>query len=257
MKIVGFQKLTLVDYPGHLAATIFLPGCDLRCGFCHNPDLVFNRGPESYTPKEIMDELISRRRFIDAVCITGGEPLLTLDIDFVRQLKKEGFKIKLDTNGFNSVKLKKLLDEKLIDYVAIDIKTIPTEYQRLTGCTSDVDELIESVRLATTAPAYEFRTTIVPGFHTPQIVRQMIDWLLFVTQKDKLQAFYLQQFIPRVGQMISADFDKIPMATLNLLQEACDLVKYDFDICEVRQYYASKEQTDIATTQQTTLKLSL
>lgn len=238
MRIAAIQQVTLIDYPGVIAATLFLPGCDLRCGFCHNPDLVFSKNIDKYiTPAEALTQLSKMRRFIDGVCITGGEPLLSLDIGFVRQLKTMGYKVKLDTNGFHPDKLKQLIDEKLLDYVAIDIKTLSMEYRKLTGCKGDIDSLIESVRLASTLPMHEFRTTIIPGFHTPQLVRQMIDWLLFVTQKEKLYSYSLQQFVPRVGKMISSEFDNIQFASTQLLEQCHNLVKDDFEICEIKEYY--------------------
>lgn len=248
MRIAAIQKVTLVDYPGVIAATLFLPGCDLRCGFCHNPDLVFNKNIDKYiTPAQALAEFAQLRRFVEGICITGGEPLLSLDIDFVRELKEMGFKVKLDTNGFHPDKLKQLLDEKLIDYVAIDIKTLPLEYRKLTGCKGDVDALIESVRLAATLPQHEFRTTIIPGFHTPQLVRQMIDWLVFVTQRhnpdNKLYSYSLQQFVPRTGKMISGEFDTIAIASTQLLEQCHALVKDDFQICEIKEYYKTNETT--------------
>lgn len=262
MRIAAIQKVTLVDYPGVIAATLFLPGCDLRCGFCHNPDLVFNRNIDKYiTPAEALLELKELRRFVDGVCITGGEPLLSLDIEFVRQIKALGFKVKLDTNGFHPDKLKQLIDENLIDYIAIDIKTLPMEYRKLTGCKGDVDALIDSIRLASTLPKHEFRTTIIPGFHTPQLVRQMIDWLLFVTQRyrsttnSKLYSYSLQQFVPRTGKMISPQFDNIAIASSQLLSECHKLVCDDFQICEIKEYY--KTNTDEKTHKDEEVKLNI
>lgn len=257
MRIAGIQKLTMVDYPGILAATIFLQGCDLRCGFCHNPDLVFNRIAPTHTKAKALEFLKTQRRFIDGVCITGGEPLVSLDIDFLRELRKMDFKIKLDTNGFHPKKLKLLLDENLIDYIAIDIKGLPLQYATLAGCKGDVDDLIESIRLAVTVKNYEFRTTVVPTHHTPLIVKQMMEWLLFVAQKEKLQAYYVQQFVPRRGKMLSSEFDNIRTASNQLLEDCHTQVKGFFDICEIRKYYEAKDKEEKATVQEEQLTLQV
>ncbi len=242
MKIAGVQKLTTLDYPGHLAATIFLPGCDLRCGYCHNPDLVLNRTPtqsaqSSLSAKDVLAILREQRSFIDAVCITGGEPLLSLDPAFVREIKAMGFKIKIDTNGFHPQELKALVDEKLVDYVAVDIKTLPTLYQGLVGRKPKIADLMQTVRLVTTLPAYEFRTTVIPGYHSVELIESMVNWLRFTTGQRRLRAYYLQQFVPRPGCMLSPDFDKLPHTPHKMLDEYFEKVKEFFCICEVRKYY--------------------
>ena len=239
MRIAGIQKLTTVDYPGHLAATIFLPGCDLRCGFCHNPDLVLNKIPAQsmLTPQKVLDILSLQRKFIEGVCITGGEPLLSLDIAFVREIKKMGLKVKIDTNGFHPDKLKELIDEKLVDYVAVDIKTLPTLYQGLVGRKTNAKDFSQTVRLVCALPSYEFRTTIIPGYHSVELVESMINWLLFTTGQKRLRAYYLQQFVPRIGCMLSADFDKFPITPNKVLSNYFERAKDHFHICEIRRYY--------------------
>ena len=124
MKISGLQKLTLIDYPEKIACTVFLFGCNFRCGFCHNPELVLRDNPERvYKEKEILDFLKQRKKYLDAVCISGGEPLINPDLsELLRKIKELGFIVKLDTNGSNPEGLKELIGKKLVDYIAMDVK---------------------------------------------------------------------------------------------------------------------------------------
>ncbi len=170
LPIAGIQKLSLVDYPGHLCAILFLQGCNMRCPFCHNavlvpceyePDWVYSRRWE-----EVLEYLSHRRNFLEGVCITGGEPTLHRDLpEGIQILRSLGYKIKLDTNGTNPVMVESLLRENQIDYVAMDIKTSLDRYVEL-GVSNPV--LITNIRktikvIMDLAPDYEFRTTMVPG----------------------------------------------------------------------------------------------
>lgn len=177
MRISGLQKVTLLDYPEHIACTIFLGRCNLRCPFCHNMDLVVS--PEKYpemTIEEVLDFLKGRVGRLTGVAITGGEPLMNDDIeDLLRPIKALGFPIKLDTNGFFPDTLKKIIDNKLIDMVAMDIKSGGTNYLKASGLDTFVDS--DKVRLPSKVKTsidiimnsgieYEFRTTCVKGLHT-------------------------------------------------------------------------------------------
>ena len=172
MKIHGFQKMTLLDYPGKVACTIFTAGCNLRCPFCHNAFLVTQISNEREISKdEILEYISKRKKILDGVCITGGEPLENSDIfDFLAQIKKEGFLVKLDTNGTFPQRLKKAVEEKLIDYVAMDIKNCDEKYGETVGIadfdTAAVNESIDF--LLKGAIDYEFRTTVVREFHTEE-----------------------------------------------------------------------------------------
>ena len=170
MKISGFQKLTLLDFPGHTACTLFTSGCNMRCPFCHNTPLVTGTAEESYTEEEILSYLQKRKGLLDGVAITGGEPLLQKDIvEFIRKIKEMDYQVKLDTNGSFPEKLKALVKEGLIDYVAMDIKSSPEGYSRAAGCKIDMEKIKESVDfLLSGAVDYEFRTTVAKGAVLPE-----------------------------------------------------------------------------------------
>src|SRR4030042_5625140 len=145
LKIGGLQKMTLLDYPGKIAATIFLAGCNFRCGFCHNPDLVQQKENKNYiTVKEVLDFLIKRRGLLDAVCISGGEPLLNQDLpDFFKKIKALGYLIKLDTNGSNFAVLNDIINNKLVDYIAMDIKCSLDKYPEITRIKFNLNNITE------------------------------------------------------------------------------------------------------------------
>ena len=170
MLICGLQKLSLLDYPEKLAATIFTGGCNLRCPFCHNALLVTRLSEsETFSVEEVLNFLKKRIGLLDGVCITGGEPLLQNDLeDFIVEIRRLGFKIKLDTNGTFPDKLAFLLDKGLIDYVALDIKNSPEKYPLTVGLPDfDSKPVFESAALLMRGPVpYEFRTTLVREFHT-------------------------------------------------------------------------------------------
>ncbi len=170
MIITGMQKLSLIDYPEHIACVIFTRGCNLRCPYCHNPELV---DPDRYSDEDIpvysfWQFLENRKRFLDGVCITGGEPTLQKDIeDFTAKIRSMGFKIKLDTNGSKPEVLEKLLKKNLLDYVAMDLKVPLARYKTVMGLNEDPSCIGESIDiLENSYIAHEFRTTVVPGIHS-------------------------------------------------------------------------------------------
>ena len=166
VQIKGFEKLTLVDYPDKVAATVFMPGCNFRCDYCHNPELVLESHKlETINEKEVLDYLESKNKWIDGVCITGGEPTLQKDLpEFIKQLKKQNLLVKLDTNGTNPEMLKSLLDNNLLDYVAMDIKAPLDKYAQVTGVTADTNTIEQSINLLKTSDIkHEFRTTVCPN----------------------------------------------------------------------------------------------
>jgi len=168
VKIGGFQKVTLLDYPGKIAATIFFAGCNFRCGFCHNPDLVEIKAKSKFIPeKEVLAYLKKRQGLLEAVCLGGGEPLLQTDLGkFLAPIKTLDYLIKIDTNGFNFKLLKELIAQKLIDYIAMDIKSGADNYQAVTNSTLDFKNIKESIKVVMSSGLpYEFRTTILPKFH--------------------------------------------------------------------------------------------
>lgn len=162
MEFKGLLKLTLLDYPGKLACTLFSGGCNFRCPYCHNASLVFNTARESYGEDEILDFLGKRKGILDGVCFTGGEPLLYSRIgEFMAKVKEMGFLIKLDTNGSMPDKLKELLERNLIDYVAMDIKQNAAKYSAAAGVKADIESIEKSAGLLINGSVdYEFRTTV-------------------------------------------------------------------------------------------------
>ncbi|MFA6047559.1 MAG: anaerobic ribonucleoside-triphosphate reductase activating protein [Parcubacteria group bacterium] len=182
MNIAGFQKLTLIDYPGKLATTVFTVGCSFRCPFCHNPELV-DRGSwnveQDSKEKEFFKFLKMRRGTLDGVCITGGEPTIQPDIiDFIKKIKKMGFAVKLDTNGTRPDVLRKIIREKLVDFIAMDIKNHPGKYDKTTATKGDIDRIKLSVELIRNSGIdYEFRTTVVPGLHVKEDFKKIAKWL--------------------------------------------------------------------------------
>ena len=170
MKFNGFQRLTLLDYPGKVACTLFTAGCNLRCPFCHNASLVTHiDNTNIYNKEEILSYLGKRQGILEGVCISGGEPLMQTEIEnFIKEVKALGYSIKLDTNGFYPDKLISLVENGLIDYVAVDIKNSYSKYAKTTGIENlDLSPLKRTVEFLLSGKVdYEFRTTIVEGLHT-------------------------------------------------------------------------------------------
>jgi len=178
MKIAGLMKLTLLDFPGHVACTIFLAGCNFRCPFCHNGSLV-RGGDIDISREELFAFLKKRQGVLDGACITGGEPLMNADIaDLIREIRAIGYPVKLDTNGSYPERLDALIAEGLVDYVAMDIKNRPAEYAKACGTAVDVEKIKKSVEiLKSSGVEHEFRTTVVKGIHTADDVAECAKWL--------------------------------------------------------------------------------
>lgn len=178
MLIGGFQKMTMLDYPGKVAATIFTYGCNFRCPFCHNATLVIDEA-QLFSEDEILAYLNKRKGILDGVCITGGEPLLQPDIfDFLEKVRKTGLLIKLDTNGSYPDKLKEAIDRGLIDYVAMDIKTSKENYSRVADTNVKIENIEKSVQiLLENKVDYEFRTTVVRELHTKEDFEKISMWI--------------------------------------------------------------------------------
>lgn len=181
MIIGGLQKLTLIDYPGHIAATVFSVGCNFRCSFCHNPELVssIKYGISSIFEKDLFDLLKNRQGKLEGVCITGGEPTIQPDlIEFIRKIKESGYKVKLDTNGSRPDVLRQLYNEKLLDFLAMDIKNTPEKYKKTVNSLVDIERIKLSVDLIRNSGIdYEFRTTAVPGIHIDEDFVKIGKWL--------------------------------------------------------------------------------
>lgn len=193
MLLGGLQKLTLIDYPGKVAATVFTVGCNFRCPFCHNPELVFpNFGglTGSFSEEEFFAFLKKRQGKLEGICITGGEPTIQKDIlDFMAKIKKLGFLVKLDTNGSRPDVLKQALDRNLVDFVAMDIKNCLEKYNETNGIETDLERIKLSVELIRNSrKPYEFRTTVVPGLHEAEDFDKIGMWL------KNSESYALQEF---------------------------------------------------------------
>ena len=195
MRICGFNKTTLLDYPGKVASTIFLGGCNFRCPFCHNASLVTHvDAAAAISEEEVFSFLAKRQGILDGVCITGGEPLLQPDIEeFIRKVKELGYQVKLDTNGSHPDRLRRLTEAGLLDYVAMDIKNSPERYGETAGRPGlDLAPFRESVSfLLSGAVDYEFRTTVVRELHDGDSFRAIGPWL------SGARRYYLQSFVDR------------------------------------------------------------
>lgn len=195
MEFVGLDKMSMLDYEDYVSAVIFAPKCNFRCPFCHNGDSVLNSSVE-IPFKDIIDYLESRKGLLDAVVVTGGEPTLMPDLENkIRQIKELGYEVKLDTNGTNPELLKHLIDEKLIDYVAMDIKNSKEKYALTAGCKFvDLEKIKQSIDiLKNSGIRYEFRTTLVKEFHDFSDIKGIGE---LVKGAKKL---YLQKFVDREG----------------------------------------------------------
>ena len=179
MKISGLQKLTLLDYPGKMSCTVFTYGCNFRCDFCHNALLVTEENSDNISEDEFFSFLKKRQGILDGVCITGGEPTLQPDLrEFIIKVKSLGYAVKLDTNGTNPRLLKSLIEEKILDYVAMDIKHSPAKYNSICGCEVDIDAIKESVSvIIESGIEHEFRTTTVREHHCADDFRAISEWI--------------------------------------------------------------------------------
>ena len=194
MLVGGFQKLTLIDYPGKVATVVFTIGCNFRCPFCHNPDLI-KPSPEMVkigreNEKDFFTFLEKRRGLLDGVCVTGGEPTVQPDlIPFLERIRSMGFLIKLDSNGLKPEVLREVLKLKLADHIAMDIKHTPEKYPLAMGLEIDMEKIKESVELIKKSGLpYEFRTTVVPGIHTEEDFEAIGKWIRWT------KLYYLQPF---------------------------------------------------------------
>jgi len=180
MRISGFQKLTLVDYPGHTACIIFTQGCNFKCPFCHNSSLINTENNSNEIDEQVLfDYLDKRKGLIDGVCISGGEPLLQNDIVlFIKKIKGKGYKIKLDTNGSNPSVLNSLIENGLVDYVAMDIKNSFSKYETTSGVNVNISNIKKSIDvLKNSSIDFEFRTTIVKELHCYEDIKEILDFI--------------------------------------------------------------------------------
>jgi len=231
MEIGGLQKTTLIDFPGRIAATIFLCGCNFRCPWCYSPELVLPekiRNQPKITERELFKFLKSRKELLEGIVICGGEPTIDKNLlDFIKKIKNLGFLIKLDTNGSNPQMLKNLIDRKMIDYVAMDIKGPKEKYNQLTGVKIDIKKIQKSTDILRDGEIdYEFRTTIVPSLHTKEDIIEMAEWI------KGAKRYYLQNF--RAEKTIDPKFEKIKPYPQEFLLEIQKTISPFFETCQVR-----------------------
>ena len=212
-KIYGLEKMSLVDFDGHLCATIFLASCNFRCPFCHNSSLVLNTDELiAYDEEEIFSYLEKRKGMLDAVCITGGEPTLSANLEeIIDKIKNLGYLVKLDSNGTRPEVLKKLIDEKKVDYIAMDVKSGIANYTKVAGIINE--KLIEKVKvsielLKNSNINYEFRTTLVKELHTDADIYEIGELI------KGAKKFYFQRFTDH-GECIEDGFSEVDIDTAN------------------------------------------
>lgn len=204
MKIAGLQKTTLLDFPTKVACIVFLHGCNFRCPFCHNANLVTEKelNPITITEEEFFHFLSKRKGLLDGVCISGGEPTIYQEelITFIRKIKDLDFLVKLDTNGTNPELLQKLLKDSFIDYIAMDIKNSKENYLKTIGLTKlELDKIENSIKLIKNSSIdYEFRTTVVNPLHTKDDFRNIANWI------GDCNHYYLQTF-QNSGHLINGE----------------------------------------------------
>ena len=230
MKISGLQKLTLLDFPNRVACTVFLGGCNLRCPFCHNSQLLGGDAEELMNSGALLDFLRKRQGVLDGVCITGGEPTLHADLpELLRSIRALGYAIKLDTNGTNPSMLRRLIDEGLVDYVAMDVKNGPDHYAETVGIEGfSLAAIEESIRILLESKTdYELRTTVVLPLHSEDSIAAMSAWLTALGDGKKVKRLYLQPFVDRdtvpVAGLCAPEADTLS-AFVGLLQSCADYV---------------------------------
>jgi len=233
IEIGGLEKSTLIDYPARVACTVFLIGCNFRCPFCYSSELVLPEKIKSQpriSEKEFFDFLKKRKGLLEGVVICGGEPTLNKDLpDFVKKIKKLGYRVKIDTNGSNPEMLKELIKKKLLDYVAMDIKASlrSQEYERVVGVKTDLEKIKKSIGIIKNSGIdYEFKTTVVPTIHTKE------DIIKIAKAIAPAKKYFLQNF--RAEKTINPKFEKIKPYSKDFLLEIKEKIAGYFDICEVR-----------------------
>ena len=228
MKIHGLQKMTLLDFPGKVACTVFLGGCEFRCPYCHNTELLDPSAPEMMSGEELLAFLKKREGLLDGVAITGGEPLLRPELpELIKAIRDLGFMVKLDTNGNHPDELKEVVEAGLVDYVAMDIKNSPERYGETVGVPNlDLTKVRRSVEylINENKVDYEFRTTTLKQFHDEESFEKIAQWI------KGAKRYYIQNFVDR---------DTVPFGGLESydeesLQKFLDIVAPYVGVAELR-----------------------
>lgn len=228
MKIGGFQPTSLLDYPDTISAIIWTAGCNFRCPFCYNRDLVLEKS-KLFPEEDVLTFLKKRKGMLEALVVTGGEPLLQEDLpQFLEKVKKLGYLVKVDTNGSYPDRLNELIEKKLVDYIAMDVKAPREKYDTLTGVKTDIEKITKSIELIKNSNLdYEFRTTFVPTLLTKEDIIEIGKWL------ENSKRYCIQQF-KNDTPLISSDLQKFIPYQREILIEVCEKVKHLFKECYVR-----------------------
>lgn len=229
INIRGVQKTSLIDYPGKVASVIFLSRCNFRCPYCHNGELVFDEIKKDIPPEDILKFLEKKKKWLDGVCITGGEPTLHKGlVDFAREIKKRDFLVKVDTNGTNPSMVEQLLKEKLVDYIAMDIKAPLEEYEKVTKTKVDKKAIQKTINLLMESNIdYEFRTTVVPGLFDEKDAEEIGKWL------KGAKKFCIQQF-RNIDKTLDPEFQKIGSYNIGKLEEFKKIISRNIKNVEIR-----------------------
>lgn len=230
MKIAGLQKLTLLDYPGNIAAIIFTKGCNFNCGYCQNSSLILNDDEELISEAEIFSYLEKRRKILDAVVISGGEPTIQKDLkSFIIKIKDMGFKVKLDTNGYNPNLLEELINENLLDYVAMDIKADLNNYERVACKKININNILRSISLLKESKIdYEFRTTVIKGIHDIKVIESILN---IIGSDSK---YYIQNF-EESADVLDKSLSGFSKEELTLMKER---INKEYELTNVRGLYS-------------------
>ena len=231
MQICGLQKVTLIDFPGKVACTVFLGGCNFRCPWCYSKELVLPQNialQPKISEKQFFDFLKTRQELLAGVVVCGGEPTIHKELpQFIKKIKKMNFLVKLDTNGSNPRALQRLLKDRLLDYVAMDVKAPQAKYREAAGVTIDGADIAKSIEILKASKIdFEFRTTVVPTIHTKEDIIQIAKWL------SPAKKYYLQNFLP-IKTVSQAFEEKRPYSNEDLLDIQKAIVPL-FEICEIR-----------------------
>ena len=228
MNIGGHQEISLLDYPGKIATIIWTTGCNFRCPFCYNPDLVMDH-TDHINIEEFFSFLNMRKGKLDAVSISGGEPFLQPDLkEILTRIKQMDFFVKIDTNGSFPDMLQECLDESLIDYVSMDVKSVKENYSEIAGVAVNIDYIERSIQIIKKhAKNYEFKTTVIPRFHKEKDIIEIAHWI------KGAKRYFLQQFKTNTV-LLSQDFNSIRTYTKDDLEKMCEKVRPFFTECHVR-----------------------
>lgn len=229
MDIKGIQKTSMIDYPGKMSSVLFLPRCPFRCGFCYNIDLVTGwEKLDTIDEREVLNFLKDRKKWLEGVSVTGGEPTVHKDLpDFLRKVKELGYAVKLDSNGSNPYMLEGLIKEGLVDYIAMDVKGPKERYDEICGVKVNIKLIEMSIELIRgSGLEYEFRTTAVPGLIGTEDIRKVGEWL------KGAKRYYIQQFFPR--KTLDVAFENARPYKKEVLQEMLEAAKPFFEKVEIR-----------------------